>query len=377
MSQQSHTLFIVDDEPSARLIIGHHLQQESFRIREFGDAASCLLALDQEPDSPLLDVHMPGMDGIGLCREIRRRSCQAQVLFVSVHDDLETRIQTYEAGGQDFIVKPFAPEELERKVQLAVAAIQTRRELTEQVAFATNTAFTAMSSLGEMKAVIELLRNSFSARTLEQLGRQLLQAVQEYGLSGIVGFYSELDCSCLSLEGPCTPLETSILGNVRLMSRILQFRDRLVVNYERVSLVVGGLPLEDEDRIGRLRDHLALMVESVDARAAALQQERQCQRQEQGIASLIGELGGRLVAIEQQIKTNQDASRECVLAYLTSLEQSFLSLGLAEEQEKRLLAQANRYMDRLSDIHFAERELTEHLQQSIQSLKDLLPNAQT
>jgi len=98
-------------------------------------------------DLILLDIEMPGMDGISTCRHLFGEGLdQTLVIFVSGHDDLEQRLAAYEAGGSDFIVKPYAPQELVRKVQLAGELRRQRADLANQASYARETAFTAMAA---------------------------------------------------------------------------------------------------------------------------------------------------------------------------------------------------------------------------------------
>lgn len=267
-------LLIVDDDAVARMIALESLAGETDLVcRECADGEAMLAALAATPaDLVLLDIEMPGMDGITACRAMRAAGHAAtQVMFVSVHNDLETRLAAYDAGGNDFIVKPYEPAELRRKVAVARQIAACRAGLTQQVQEAARTAFTAMSAMGEMGSVLDTLRAFSSCETPAALAQKLLSGTQAFGLEGFVELRTAEGRLCDAWHGQCTPLECSILEHASSMDRLFQFRDRLVVNYPGVTLLVQALPLADPERLGRLRDHLATLVEAADMRLAGME----------------------------------------------------------------------------------------------------------
>ena len=109
---------VVDDDPAVRDIICAMLDPD-YPVEAFESAEACQAALtDTLPDLLLLDINLPGMNGYTFCQQIKSdgRLRKMPVIFVSGHDSPEERIAGYDAGGEDFIVKPFEPEELLRKV---------------------------------------------------------------------------------------------------------------------------------------------------------------------------------------------------------------------------------------------------------------------
>ena len=132
---QSFKVFAVDDDPVVRDIMTAILEPDC-EIHTFPTAEDCLnrMATDR-PDYFLLDVNLPGIDGYTLCRRIKDDVAlrNTPVTFVSGLDNIEERVKGYDAGGEDFIVKPFEPEELLRKLLVAQNLVRNQRSLTAQV----------------------------------------------------------------------------------------------------------------------------------------------------------------------------------------------------------------------------------------------------
>ncbi len=372
MTERLLTLFVVDDDPAARMIVSFELDQPSFRVLEFENAEGCLAALGERPDVFLLDVEMPGMDGISLCRAIRAAGHdQAQVIFISSHDDLATRLAAYDAGGNDFMVKPYAPEELMRKVRVAERALAERHGLSSQANFAQQAAFTAMSSMGEMGAVLEFMRQSFSCPTPDALAQAVFQALAQYGLNGLLELEEGGRPLCYSSQGVCSALEGSILGHTRSLQRIFQFHDRLAINYPRFTLLVLNLPLDDPDRIGRLRDHLAILAEAGEARMAAMVSDRRRLAQAEGIGHAVTELTHALAEVDLRQGENRMRALEATNQYMEELERAFVHLGLSGTQEAALVAMARAAMVRITDLLGEDKALGDKLRGIIVRLNDL------
>lgn len=119
MAMKSHIL-VVDDEIGALTLIGIMLERGGFDVMKARDAQAALGILeDTVPDLIILDVMMPGMNGIDLCQTIRQRSKTAKtpVLILSARGDAESIIKGIEAGANDYLPKPILHHDLVSKVR--------------------------------------------------------------------------------------------------------------------------------------------------------------------------------------------------------------------------------------------------------------------
>lgn len=116
-------ILVVDDEAHLAAGIRENLEAEGYRAQVANDGAAGLTLVHAEPfDLLVLDVMMPNMDGLELCAQLRREGVQTPVLFLTVKGDAEDRVRGFEAGGDDYLTKPFHLKEL----LLRVAAILRR-----------------------------------------------------------------------------------------------------------------------------------------------------------------------------------------------------------------------------------------------------------
>ncbi|MEG8022952.1 response regulator transcription factor [Sphingomonas aerolata] len=116
----THHILIVDDDPHIRDLLAFALGRAGMSVAEAGDGEAALAAVEQDvPDLMILDINMPRLDGLDLCRRLRASGgAQARlpILFLSSRDDEIDRIVGIEIGGDDYVVKPFSPREVVARV---------------------------------------------------------------------------------------------------------------------------------------------------------------------------------------------------------------------------------------------------------------------
>ena len=119
-------ILVVDDEDRIRRLLKMYLERENYVIEEADNGSTALeLALDNEYDVILLDIMMPGMDGIEVCKELREKKA-TPVIMLTAKGEETNRVQGFEVGTDDYIVKPFSP----REVVLRVKALLRRSSTT-------------------------------------------------------------------------------------------------------------------------------------------------------------------------------------------------------------------------------------------------------
>jgi DNA-binding response OmpR family regulator len=125
------TILVVDDEPIVRDVVAKYLRHEGFRTVEAteSDTARALFELEA-PSLVVLDVMMPGSDGLSFCRWIRARSDTPVILLTALGEEAD-RIVGLELGADDYVTKPFSPRELTARVKTVLrrtGAPQPREE---------------------------------------------------------------------------------------------------------------------------------------------------------------------------------------------------------------------------------------------------------
>jgi DNA-binding response OmpR family regulator len=122
---------VVEDEQNIRDNVAFALEREGYRVDTFGDGLSAWEAFQQElPELLILDIIMPRMDGLELCRKVRAVSENVPIVFLTSRDEEFDRVLGLELGADDYLCKPFSMRELLARVKVLFRRVALGREAT-------------------------------------------------------------------------------------------------------------------------------------------------------------------------------------------------------------------------------------------------------
>ncbi|MGI5245282.1 response regulator transcription factor [Dactylosporangium sp. CA-139066] len=111
-------VLVVDDDPTVSDVVRRYLEREDFSVRLAGDGQAALDAYRQErPDLVVLDLMLPGIDGLEVCRRLRRQDPGLPIIMLTALGEESDRVLGLEMGADDYVTKPFSPRELALRVQ--------------------------------------------------------------------------------------------------------------------------------------------------------------------------------------------------------------------------------------------------------------------
>ena len=120
----SDLILVVDDEPKIVKLAQDYLEKNGYRVASAGDGKTALAVFrQQKPDLVVLDLNLPGMDGLEVCRAIRRES-DAPIIMLTARIDEVDRLIGLELGADDYISKPFSPRELAARVKAVLRRVR-------------------------------------------------------------------------------------------------------------------------------------------------------------------------------------------------------------------------------------------------------------
>jgi DNA-binding response OmpR family regulator len=110
-------ILVVDDEPTVREVVQHYLEREGYRVQAAEDGPAALAAFRAHlPDLIVLDLMLPGVDGLEVCRQVRAKG-STPIIMLTAKGHESDRIVGLELGADDYVVKPFSPRELVARVR--------------------------------------------------------------------------------------------------------------------------------------------------------------------------------------------------------------------------------------------------------------------
>jgi two-component system, OmpR family, alkaline phosphatase synthesis response regulator PhoP len=117
-NEQAKRLMIVDDDMEMRTLLAEYFRRLGFDVAEKESGMAALQAATNDRfDCFILDVAMPEMSGLELLKKLRERGIETPALFLTAHDLLDDKVAGFEAGADDYLVKPFSPRELEYRIE--------------------------------------------------------------------------------------------------------------------------------------------------------------------------------------------------------------------------------------------------------------------
>jgi two-component system response regulator MprA len=150
-------LLLVDDDAPIRRMLERTLAAEGYDVTAAADGGSALAAVERSvPDAIVLDVSMPGVDGLAVTRRLRAKGLRVPILLLTARDAVHERVAGLDAGADDYLVKPFDVDELRARVR---ALLRRNAPLvTEQLAFADLTLDVESGTARRAGADLELTR---------------------------------------------------------------------------------------------------------------------------------------------------------------------------------------------------------------------------
>lgn len=369
----NNTVMIVDDVESNRMLLKMVLEDD-YNILESASGTECLEAIKKTmPDIVLLDVNMPGMTGYEVCTEIRKNKASATlpVVFISAMDNVEERLAGFEAGGNDYITKPIDPEHVMDRVKYFIEHQAEANQAKSEANTAMQVAMEAMTSSSELGQIIEFVKSSQNISQLEGIGKKFCEIAKNFGLKATTLIHASP-----SIYVNCTPdsMEGRVLNKFKDSSeRIVSIGVRTMINSDEMGILISNMPIEDESRYGRLKDHLAVLSSICEGRIQTIKTEMSIKSQRKDILVRIIKMTEEQVqSFSGKLQTHDSKSRQVMLDMIVELEAKLFTLGLDEDQEQQLMSLAYDASERLEKMKNNTKELEGELSVILEGLYDVL-----
>ena len=333
-------ILIVDDDKFSQKIIGKTFSEE-FTTHYASDGIEGLeKAQLLKPDIAILDVEMPGLNGYEVCIQLKQNpeTQHIPVVFLSGNNTLRDKMQGYEVGGDDYLVKPFEPESLSAKIKVLLKYYDQHKELREQYEIAQKTAHIAMTGSNELGQAMMFIEKSFIIHDYEELANALFEMTDRLGLTATLMFVTE-DTEPLwySSAGAVSPLETQVLSMIHDEKRIYDFGCRTVISFPNVSILIKNMPIDDMESYGRIKDLFPIILGAMNGKILTLNTEHAIQQQSTELSNSNQRIKSSLLEVSSFMSENQNRITEVMRAMLEELSIRLPSLGLEEDQEEYIL----------------------------------------
>lgn len=329
-------ILAVDDEPFNLEIIEEILEDLDFELKMVNSGPECLEVVEEfDPQVILLDVSMPQMSGYDVCRKLKENPITQKiiVMFVSARGTVEERMEGYSVGAEDYIVKPFSHEELRLKLQHLNQVLIEKESLEQQVEDATSTAFNAMANSSEMGQIVNYIEHIGSIDNEQDLGKAFLNCLGAFDLQSNVEFRLDNEVLHFSVSGVCSPIVIELFEMLKSKGRLHEFSNRILVNYEMISLLILNMPGQDPDKHGRIRDHICFLVSVTEQQLKAILTKKELLQQQQQLNDAVGKVHSKFTGLIELLNENRINNEAIFKQLQEDLERRIPTMGLDEDQE--------------------------------------------
>lgn len=333
-------ILIVDDDKFSQKIINNTFKND-FETHLASDGVEGIAkAKDLQPDLIILDVEMPGMNGYEVCDQLKNiESTQnIPVVFLSGCATLREKMQGYEVGGDDYLVKPFEPEALSAKIKVLLKYSDQHKELHQQYEAAQKTAHIAMTGSSELGLAMRFMEETFCIHDYEALANALFTMTDSLALKTTLMFITDDNQPVwFSSSGTVSPLETQLLTMMHNEKRIFDFGSRTVISFPNVSLLVKNMPLDDMERYGRIKDLLPIVLGAINGKILTLNTEVALKKQSVELTGANEKIKVSLTELSASLQQNQGEITTVMRNMLNDLGMHLPNLGLEVDQEEYIL----------------------------------------
>lgn len=207
------------------------------------------------------------------CQTLLQQECMHSVPLVALTTDysVKDKVKALEIGCDDLIDSKTTPDEVFARITKSIFHQIANSQLNQRLLLATETARTAMVDNSDLGANIQFLLQVQNCDNLDQLGQQFFATIQRYGLSCSLQMRSEMGKKDMEAHGMAKHLESQLLFQLKDSGRYVDFGPRTIVNYDRVSLLIKNMPVNDPEKYGSIKDNTFCLVQGVNARILALE----------------------------------------------------------------------------------------------------------
>ena len=372
------TILSVDDSPINQEIIKEILQDD-YKIELAFSGEECLkVAPIVSPNLILLDVSMPGLDGYETCKKIKATADlqKIPVIFISAKISKDHKLQGYEAGGYDYITKPFEFNELTAKVKNVLDSVTEKTSLQTNLQESFNTAMQAMSYSSDLGNILRFFESSHSCKTFEQLGNAILQTTAQLNLSCVLKIDTLEKPTYISDQNVISPLEINVFeAAIAKKKRFFHMGEKTIICFPHISLLIRNMPINNEERYGTLKDTIFTLVSGAEERVKSIILES---RLDSSRVQILERFSTTLSSFKEQHNVLTEDNINAIRTMISDINAALIALDLSDFQEQNIIeiienysAKSKKILSESFQLHESISKLETALDEEFQSLIEI------
>jgi CheY-like chemotaxis protein len=318
-------------------------------VEQLGDQFEVLVAASYEQSLPLvessavkliilMDDDEDGTDSLSLVRQFHEHPNTAEiplVLLALKAQSLETRMAFFDAGCDDHI-QGESPFELQMRLMRVIFNKIANDQLKQQLVQANEMAFIAMSDTSDLGVNVQFLLDINHCDNLDEAGMRLFQALKSYNINCSLQIRSRYGVKNMEANGMAKELESTLMTECKDKGRYVDFGRRSIMNYDRVSLLVRNMPVDDKNKYGAIKDNVFSLLQGLDARLNALDNVESLKLESQLVGRLTSRMRELMEEVDEGYHVTMTRIAGAVEDIADGIEREIQFLGMDEAQERAI-----------------------------------------
>ncbi len=251
--------------------------------------------------------------------------CDIPVVVLAKANSVQDKLDALEIGADDFIEPNIDKEEVCARVTKAILHRVAADQLSSRLEMANQTAHTAMIDNSDLGANIQFLINVHECDNLDQLGQMFFSTIERYGLKCSLQLRGDYEIKNMEAHGMAKDLESQLMTQLKGGERYIDFGPRTIVNYDRVSLLIKNMPVNDPDKYGAIKDNTFSLIQGMNARVQSIEDQAHLIEERETLEKLASDVRSVMTRIQssyqrvmRDIATEVDNASEALAVKLPS-----------------------------------------------------------
>lgn len=305
----------------------------------FADLGKSLDGIDElsSADAFILCMGQNESECIEFCNALNQHpECEhiPAIVLSAVTPTTEQRLSAYQSGCTEWVSLDIGDDVIISRINKEIFHKIADGQLRNNLQMANQMAFQAMADTSDLGVTVQFLLESGTAQNIDMLGQQFFQAVKHYSLNCSVQIRSQFGLKNMEANGMARELESKLLGELRDSGRYFDFGGRTICNYENVSVLIKNMPTDDPVRYGTIKDNTFALVQGLNTRVIALDNQRTIEREKQLLTLLTERMNDTMLSIDNSYQDIMRSICDSVEDMSAKTDDALTYLALTFEQEK-------------------------------------------
>jgi DNA-binding response OmpR family regulator len=328
IDKETHVLIVNSESDSSNSLYEALKEKHSVTISQSIFDAKQVIE-EYSPEILVIAQQLEDGNWLELCQEIQTTSDSRSIVLLTESGSSNVKQQAYKVGVSDCIDNNANIEDIFSRIESLANHLINRKKMQQQYQEIQNTALGSIKETALYGDVLKVVKILHTCQDELSMATQVLKFMETRQLECVVQFRGVDTNSCFNHDGSfCNPIEIELFDSLHNKGRLYDFDGQTIVNDNHVSILIKNMP-SDADEVGRIRDFVAVIIESLEARHQDTLRKR-------ALYSVFDKLTTMADSLLDEIAVEREHKKEIIEKLNVDLQMSFHLLDLHEEQEEHI-----------------------------------------